>query len=68
MVICHCRGVSDAAICAAVESGARDRAAIANQCGAGSGCGGCWPALEALLRAAGLVDAGSMEGHVSTAA
>ncbi len=68
MVICHCLGISDAAIGAAVEEGARDAAGIGNGCGAGTGCGGCWPALEALVAAYGLAGAGPSEARASTAA
>lgn len=49
MVVCHCRAVTDRAICAAIRAGASDVDSLAECCGAGSGCGGCWPALEHLL-------------------
>ena len=49
MVVCHCRAVTDRAICAAIREGAGDVGALADCCGAGTGCGGCWPALERLL-------------------
>ncbi len=49
MYICHCRAVTDATIEAAIASGAVTLDEVARRCGAGSRCGGCWPALEALL-------------------
>ena len=61
MVVCHCRAVTDRAVCAAIRGGARDVGALAESCGAGSGCGGCWSALESLLAGdgeKGLVTAG----------
>lgn len=49
MVICHCRAVSDGLVRAAVAEGAVDVDAIISQCGAGSVCGGCRPAIALLL-------------------
>lgn len=49
MVICHCRAVSDGLVRAAVAEGAADVDAIISQCGAGSVCGGCRPAIALLL-------------------
>ncbi|MDQ3573743.1 MAG: (2Fe-2S)-binding protein [Actinomycetota bacterium] len=63
MVVCHCRVVTDRAVCAAIRDGARDVGALAECSGAGSVCGGCWPALESLLASGphsdtrGMVDA-----------
>ena len=54
MFICHCRAVTDRAIRTAIEAGAADPRAVGRSCGAGSRCGGCWPALEALLAEYGL--------------
>jgi bacterioferritin-associated ferredoxin len=54
--VCHCREVTDRCISAAIEAGARDPAALARRCGAGTGCGGCVPALRALLASYGLMD------------
>jgi len=54
--VCLCREVTDRCISAAIEAGARDPAALARRCGAGSACGGCVPALRALLASYGLVD------------
>jgi NAD(P)H-nitrite reductase large subunit len=50
MLICHCRRVNDGAARAAIEAGATDLDALAELCRAGSGCGGCHPILEELLR------------------
>jgi NAD(P)H-nitrite reductase large subunit len=49
VVICHCRAVSDGLVLAAVAEGANDVDAIISQCGAGSVCGGCRPAIALLL-------------------
>ncbi|MDP9386609.1 MAG: (2Fe-2S)-binding protein [Actinomycetota bacterium] len=54
MFVCHCRAVTDGVIRGAIEAGAADAGTLARQCGAGSRCGGCWPALEALLAEYGL--------------
>ena len=35
---------------AAIASGATSVEEIADRCGAGSKCGGCWPELERLLQ------------------
>jgi bacterioferritin-associated ferredoxin len=47
--VCHCRAVTDHTIEGEVERGASTIEELAARCGAGSECGGCWPALEALL-------------------
>lgn len=66
MFICHCRAVTDRAIRAAIEAGASDPRAVGRSCGAGSRCGGCWPALEALLSEYGLgSDAGAAGAHAA---
>lgn len=53
MLVCHCRVVTDSDILEAVAAGARDEFDIAEACGAGTGCGGCIPAVTALLAAEG---------------
>jgi bacterioferritin-associated ferredoxin len=58
MYVCSCRAVSDRTVRAAVAAGAASIGDIAARCGAGSGCGGCWPTLERLLAEAGAVRAG----------
>jgi bacterioferritin-associated ferredoxin len=49
MYVCSCRGVTDRTVCAAVVAGARTVDDLADRCGAGARCGGCWPELERLL-------------------
>jgi nitrite reductase (NADH) large subunit len=50
MYVCHCRAVTDHTIEHEVlERGATTIEDLAECCGAGSECGGCWPALEELL-------------------
>jgi len=54
MYVCHCRAVTDRTIREAIESGATDVFQVSRECGAGSGCGGCYPALAQLLGEYGL--------------
>lgn len=49
MYLCHCRGVTDGAIRAAVARGARDVATVGARCNAGTKCGGCLAAIQELL-------------------
>ena len=49
MFICSCKAVTDRTVHAAVAAGASCPEEIAAMCGAGSRCGGCWPALERIL-------------------
>lgn len=49
MLVCHCLGISDRSIRAAIRSGAACRDSVAESCGAGSGCGGCLPAVDELI-------------------
>ena len=49
MYVCHCRAVTDRVIEDEVARGATTIAELSGRCGAGTECGGCWPALEALL-------------------
>ena len=58
MYICHCRAVTDRRLRAALEEGARDPDDLGRRCGAGTGCGGCLPALQALLAECGLTSGG----------
>lgn len=51
MLVCSCNVVSERTVRAAVASGARTIDEVAARCGAGSRCGGCWPALAELLDA-----------------
>ena len=49
MFVCSCRAVTDRTVHAAIASGATCIEDVAERCGAGSRCGGCWPELERLL-------------------
>jgi bacterioferritin-associated ferredoxin len=49
MYVCHCRAVTDHTIDHEVERGASSIEELAERCGAGAECGGCWPVLEELL-------------------
>ena len=49
MIVCHCKAVCDRTIRAAVERGARTPSEVALACNAGRHCGGCLPAVEALI-------------------
>lgn len=50
MLICHCKRVSDRAIRAAVREGASCKESVGDACGAGTGCGGCLPMVQRLIR------------------
>jgi bacterioferritin-associated ferredoxin len=49
MYVCYCAAVTDAAIGAAIEAGAHTIDELGDRCDAGTGCGGCLPALGELL-------------------
>jgi bacterioferritin-associated ferredoxin len=49
VIICHCRVVSDRAVRAAISAGAASVEEVGALSGAGTGCGGCVPSVEALL-------------------
>jgi bacterioferritin-associated ferredoxin len=51
MIVCHCEVVTDRGIRAAVDDGAETIDDIGQHCAAGTGCGGCWPTIAALLAA-----------------
>lgn len=48
-VICYCTGTTKAQIAALMNNGINTVAEIANQTGAGTGCGGCDYLIEELL-------------------
>lgn len=50
MVVCHCMVVSDHEVRAQVLAGAMDAEGLAAVCGAGTRCGGCKDAIDALLQ------------------
>jgi len=50
MLVCHCKRVSDRAIRAAVREGASCQETVGEACGAGTGCGGCVPMVQRLIR------------------
>lgn len=49
MLVCHCRRVNDRAIRDAARDGARTFEEVGDACGAGTGCGGCKPAIAELI-------------------
>ena len=49
MIVCHCRVVSDRAVTAAVQDGARSVAAVCRATGAGRDCGSCVFSLKRLV-------------------
>jgi len=50
--VCLCRAVSDRKVRKAISHGATTVEEVGGACGAGTGCGGCRPEIEALLCAA----------------
>lgn len=48
-IVCSCNNVSVGALCAAIDGGACDLAALADCTRAGTGCGGCAPTVKQLL-------------------
>lgn len=51
VIVCHCRRVTDRHIRQAVRQGACTLGEVARACQAGGSCGGCAPAIDAILRA-----------------
>ena len=49
MIVCLCRGLGEHALRATIARGGDTRERLAAICGAGDDCGGCSPALDALL-------------------
>jgi len=49
MLVCHCKRVCDRSIRRAVREGAVSVQHVARECAAGSGCGGCHPAIEEII-------------------
>ncbi len=51
MIICQCNGVSDRTIRKLVRDGASNRNEVVRACMAGRACGGCVPAVDAIIEA-----------------
>ena len=49
MIVCHCRVVTDRAVAAAVDGGARSLASVCRTTGAGQDCGSCVFSLKRLV-------------------
>ena len=49
MIICQCNGVSDRTIRKVVRDGASNRNDVVRACMAGKACGGCVPAIDAII-------------------
>jgi bacterioferritin-associated ferredoxin len=49
MIVCQCKGVSDATVRRAVREGAQSPTEIALACGAGTDCGCCRTTLEKIV-------------------
>ena len=52
MILCHCNVVTDTAVTAAVDQGARTLAGVCRSTGAGSDCGSCVFSVRHAMRAA----------------
>jgi bacterioferritin-associated ferredoxin len=53
VIVCVCRRVSDRAVGAAIDAGARTVEDVARVTGAGTSCGCCRPAIDQAVRAHG---------------
>jgi bacterioferritin-associated ferredoxin len=51
VLVCHCHRICDRTIRESIREGARSIAEVGDACRAGTGCGGCRPAIAGLLRA-----------------
>lgn len=49
MLVCICKGLSERAVKETIDAGASSVEAIGKACGAGTDCGTCQGALEAML-------------------
>ena len=49
MLVCHCQRICDRTIRKSIRDGACSVEEVAEACGAGSRCGGCRPAIGALV-------------------
>ena len=50
MLVCHCHRICDRTIRESIREGARSIDEVGDACRAGTGCGGCRPAIAGLLR------------------
>jgi len=62
-VICHCGEVRDRTIVSVIQCGAHTLADVQAACGAATQCGGCTPAILALLAAHDGPAAGAVRGR-----
>jgi bacterioferritin-associated ferredoxin len=53
LLVCHCHRICDRTIRESIREGARSIDEVGASCGAGTGCGGCRPAIAGLLAARG---------------
>jgi bacterioferritin-associated ferredoxin len=53
MYVCSCAAVTEDTVDATIRDGARTIEELGERCAAGTGCGGCHPALAELLAAVG---------------
>jgi bacterioferritin-associated ferredoxin len=67
LYVCHCRAVTDRRICEAIEAGAADAETVSRRCGAGGACGGCLPAVRALLAHYGLNEQANADADFAAA-
>ncbi|HTB57573.1 MAG TPA: (2Fe-2S)-binding protein [Polyangia bacterium] len=51
MLVCHCHRICDRTIRESIREGARSIDEVGDACRAGTGCGGCRPAIAGLLQA-----------------
>jgi bacterioferritin-associated ferredoxin len=51
LLVCHCHRICDRTIRESIREGARSIDEVGDACRAGTGCGGCRPAIAGLLRA-----------------
>ena len=49
MLVCHCHRIGDRTIRECIRNGARSIDEVSRSCGAGTTCGGCRPAIGALV-------------------
>jgi bacterioferritin-associated ferredoxin len=49
VLVCHCKKICDRTIAEAIRAGARSVEDVGQACGAGTACGGCRPAISALV-------------------